>query len=190
MKSLLFTIIFTLAGITIIEAQKPAADFYREHKREDGVRNFKIPGWLMWFGSGIAYDIVEDEEAKAVLKLARKVKKMRLMVVEDHNPIPAKAVRNFVSESRRSGYSDLIYVRDGETEVNIMGRIKKNDKFKDLVIMVSEADEFVFFHMKSNIKMKDLNEMLRMFMDDLPINDETRRKAQEKAEKKKKIPKA
>ncbi len=190
MRYLLFTFAVLLVGITVLEAQKPAADFYREHKREDGVRNFKIPGWLMWFGSGIAYDIVEDEEAKAALKLARKVKKMRLMIVEDHNPIPAKAVRNFVRESRRSGYSDLIYVREGETEVNIMGRIKKNNKFKDLVIMVSEENEFVFFHMKSNIKMKDLNEMLRISMDDLPINDETRRKKKEKEEEKKKIPKA
>lgn len=189
MKTLLLIISITLFGITTLEAQQPAADFYRQHKRDEGVRNFKIPGWLMWFGSGIAYDMVKDEGAQAALKLARKVKKMRLMVVENENPIPTAAVQNFVSESRRGGYSDLIYVRDGATEVNIMGRIKK-DKFKDLVFMVSEEDEFIFFHMKSNIKMKDLNEMLQMFMNDLPINDETRRKEKEAREKKKKIPRA
>ncbi len=196
MKSRLLVICCILLGITTLEAQNPAVDFYRQHKRSEGVRNFKIPGWLVWLGSGITHEIVKDEndKAKAALKLARKVKKMRLLVVEDYNPIPTMAVNNFMRDSRRSGYSDLIYVRDGETTVNIMGRIKKNEKFRDLIIMVSEENEFVFFHMKSNIKMKDLNNMLRVFMDKLPINDETRRKEREQEAKKKKrnqkIPKA
>lgn len=192
MKTLLLSLGLLLVGATIAQAQGPAAEFYRQNKRLEGVRNVKIPGWLVWFGSGIAYDMVKNEDAKVALKLARKVKKMRFMMAEDQNPIPTSAVSNFVSESRRSGYSDLIYVRDGATTVNIMGRIKKNDKFKDLVIMVREEDEFVFFHMKSNIKMKDLSEMINHFMTDFPINDKTRKKEKEEKEnrKNKKIPRA
>lgn len=192
MKTLLLSLSLLLISATIVQAQRPAAEFYRQNKHLEGVRNFKIPGWLVWFGSGIAYDMVKDEDAKVALKLARKVKKMRFMIAEDQNPIPTASVNNFVSESRRSGYADLIYVRDGATTVNVMGRIKKNDKFKDLVFMVQENDEFVFFHMKSNIKMKDLSEMINHFMTDFPINDKTRKKKKEETEKQKnkKIPRA
>lgn len=194
MKSLLF--ILTLITLTYhnVAAQRPAVEFYRQHKRLENVRNFKIPGWLIWVGTGIAHDITRNEETKAMLKVGRKVKKLRLMIAEDNNPIPAADVSNFVSESRRSGFSDLIYVRDGETTVNIIGKIKKNNKFRELVFMVSEENEFVFFHMKSNIRMKDVQELIDVFLDDLPINDETRQAEKEKAKKnkrkKEKLPQA
>ena len=138
----------------------------------------------MWFGSGIAYDIVKNEDIKVALKLARKVKKMRLMIAEDNNPIPVTDVSDFVSESRRSGFDDLLYVRDEGTTVNVMGRIKK-DKFKELVFMVNENNEFVFFHMKSNIRMKDIQELINNFMTDFPINDQTRKEQKEKEKKEK-----
>ena len=193
MKSLLFSIIIIMLSSHISFAQRPAVDFYRQHKRLENVRNFKIPGWFMWFGSGIAYDIVKNEDIKVALKLARKVKKMRLMIAEDNNPIPVTDVSNFVSESRRSGFDDLLYVRDEGTTVNVMGRIKK-DKFKELVFMVNENNEFVFFHMKSNIRMKDIQELINNFMTDFPINDKTRKeqKENEKKEnhKKEKLPQA
>lgn len=184
MKRFLITLTIVALSIPLLEAQRPAVDFYRQHKRLENVRNFKIPGWFMWFGTGIAYDIVKNEEVKAALRVGRKIKKMRLMIAEENNPIPAENVSNFVSESRRSGFDDLIYVRDGETTVNIMGRIKK-DKFRELVFMVSEADEFVFFHMKSNIRMKDIQELINHFMTDFPINDKTRKDQKEKESKEK-----
>ncbi|MDX1942998.1 MAG: DUF4252 domain-containing protein [Saprospiraceae bacterium] len=192
MKILLFSIAITLLSCSLVHAQQPATEFYRQNKHLKGVRNVKIPGWLVWFGSGIAYDMIKDEDAKVALKLARKVGKMRFMIAEEENPIPTASVSNFVSESRRSGYSDLIYIRDEGTTVNIMGKIKKNDKFRDLVIMVSEEDEFVFFHMKSNIRMKDLSDLLNHFMTDFPINDQTREKkrAEKQKRKNKNIPRA
>lgn len=185
MKKYFLLIGLALLGISILQAQHPAAEFYRQHKREEGVRNFKIPGWLIWFGSGFAYDIVQDEDAKAALRLARKVKKLRLMFAEDTNPIPVAAVSHFVSESRRSGFADLIYFRDGQTTVNIMGKIKK-DKFKDIVILVQDEGEFVFFHIKSNIRMKHLSETINMFLNDFPINKDARANEREEKRKEKK----
>lgn len=186
MKSpLIFIIMFVIIG-QFAYAQRPAVEFYRQHKRLENVRNFKIPGWLIWVGSGIAYDITKNEETKALLKVGRKVKKLRLMIAEDNNPIPAAHISNFVTESRQNGFADLIYVRDGETTVNIIGKIKKDNKFRELVFLVSENDEFVFFHMKSNIKMKDVQELINTFMDDFPINDKTRKAEKEKKQKRKK----
>lgn len=186
MKSLLFSITMLIIIGQFGYAQRPAVEFYRQHKRLENVRNFKIPGWLIWVGSGIAYDITKNEETKALLKVGRKVKKLRLMIAEDNNPIPAAHISNFVTESRQNGFADLIYVRDGETTVNIISKIKKNNKFRELVFLVSENDEFVFFHMKSNIKMKDVQELINAFMDDFPINDKTRKAEKEKKQKRKK----
>ncbi len=166
-------------------AQDPAADFYRSHKRTEGVRNFKIPGWLVWLGTGVVHDIVKSEDARVALKVARKVRKMRFLIAEEQNNIPVANVSSFVSESRRNGYADLIYVRSEDTTVNIMGQIKKNDKFKNLIIMVEEEDTFLFFHMKSNIRMKDLSEMINHYMNELPINKKSRKAEKEEAQKQK-----
>ncbi|HMO41413.1 MAG TPA: hypothetical protein PKE17_18530, partial [Saprospiraceae bacterium] len=66
-----------------------------------------------------------------------------------------------------------------------MGQIKKNDKFKNLIIMVQEEDTFLFFHMKSNIRMKDLSEMINHYMNELPINKKSRKAEKEEAQKQK-----
>lgn len=192
MKSLYIIIALLVLSSSVSIAQSPAVQFYRQNKRLENVRNFKIPGWLIWVGTGIAHDITKNEETKAILKVGRKVKKLRLMIAEDNNPIPASSVSNFVSESRRDGFADLIYVRDEGTTVNIMGKIKKNDKFKELVFLVNEDDEFVFFQMKSSIRMKDLQELINVFMDHLPTHDKTRKaeKAKKTKHKKEKLPQA
>lgn len=192
MKSLYIIIALLVLSSSVSIAQSPAVQFYRQNKRLENVRNFKIPGWLIWVGTGIAHDITKNEETKAILKVGRKVKKLRLMIAEDNNPIPASSISNFVSESRRDGFADLIYVRDEGTTVNIMGKIKKNDKFKELVFLVNEDDEFVFFQMKSSIRMKDLQELINVFMDHLPTHDKTRKaeKAKKAKHKKEKLPQA
>jgi len=181
MKRFLFIIITIFITSSISIAQSPTVDFYRQHKRLKGVKNVKIPGWFMWFGTGIAHDIVKNEDAKAILKLARKVGKMRFMIAEDTNPIPVSDVANLVTDSRMGGFEDLIYVRDDETTVNIMGKVKK-DKFKRLMIMVNDGSDFVFFEMKSRIKVTDITELINLATKKTPL----RKKETPKQNRKKK----
>ena len=142
---------------------KTTAQFYHTHKHKEGVTNFKVPGWLIWVGGGIAQGFVSEPDARAALKLARKVKKLRLMVAEDYNPITTAEVNDFISNIRSNGFDDLIYVKDAESTVHILSREKK-DKLRNLVILVTDEEEFVFMDMKSRLKYEDLSEFVNTIL--------------------------
>ncbi len=155
---------FTLS-LSSCNSPKTTAQFYHAHKHKEGVTNFKVPGWLMWMGGGIARGFVHDEQARAGLKMAKKIKKIRLMVAEGYNPIAAGEINTFVNHIRANGYNDLLFVRsDDGTAVHLLAREKK-DKLNNLVLMVSEEDEFVYFDIKTRITYDGLNELIEAVMD-------------------------
>lgn len=156
--------------------------------------NFKIPGIVTWMGSGIARKAVKEPSAKAALKLAQKARRMRIMVAEDVSIISNSEIYSFISNIKKNGYEDLIQVRDGSTLVTIMAR-DKNERLRNLLILVNEEDNFVYFDLKSRMKYEDLSDMINYFInmdkeeenkDDRDIDEQP--PAQEK--KKAKIPRA
>lgn len=148
--------------------------------------NFTVPGWLVWFGSGIANEIVKDEDIKVGLRLARKVKKLRFMIAEEHNPITQSEINSFVRQLKQNnGFEDLVYVREENTNVNILVRDKK-EKIRDIVILVSEDDEFIYFNMKSKIKYKDIAEVVNHFLKK-ELGIEKRSKTKKEKRKKKRV---
>ena len=122
-----------------------------------------MPGWLVWVGGGIAQGLVQDPEARAGLRLARKVKKLRFMATEDYNPITTAEVSDFVNNIRSAGYEDLLQVKEGGSTVHILSREKK-EKLKNLVILVNDEEEFVFMDMKSRLKYEDLSELVNTIL--------------------------
>lgn len=157
--------------------------FYQKHKRKKGVRNFKLPGWVVWVGSGIAHDIAKDDDMKIALRLVKKVKKLRFMMAEEDTAISNDEVQSFVKEIKQNNYEDLIYVKTKDTNVNMLVK-DKDDKLKDIVFIVKDEENFVFFSMKSNIKVEDIAKLVDL------LNDKILEDEDEKAEKKKKIPQA
>ncbi len=155
--------------------------FYREHKRKEGVRNFTIPGWLVWLGTGLANSVIEDEETRVALRLAKKVKRLQLMITEDANPISSLDVRSFVSSIHDNGFEDLIYVRDQETTINIVVKEQRN-KLRHLVVLVNDDSDFVFINMRTNIKVKDISKLIRYFLEKEGWTDKKKSKKQKKEE--------
>ena len=142
-----------LGAITLSSCSSPSSSgaFYSKYKHTQGVTNMKIPGWLIWMGSGVARPFVKDKEVKAGLRLAKKVKKLRLLVAEEGNPIPYADIQSFTQNLRQNEYDDLIFVKEAETMVTIMAKDKK-ERIKDMVILVHEEDQFVFISAKTKIK--------------------------------------
>ena len=81
MKNLFF---FTSLLLLLSSCSVPNAgsSFYQAHKRKQGVRNFALPGWLIYTGTGFAHDIVKEEEVRVLMQVARKVKKLQFMLDE------------------------------------------------------------------------------------------------------------
>ncbi len=160
--SLAILILFAI-GLSSCSTPKTTAQFYHTHKHKEGVTNFKMPGWLIWIGGGIAQSAVQDPNAKAGLRLARKVKKLRFMATEGDNPITAAEVSDFITNIRSTGYEDLLIVQDGSSTVHMLSREKK-EKLKNLVILVNDEEEFVFMDMKSRLKYEDLTDLANSFL--------------------------
>lgn len=137
---------------------KTTAQFYQQYKHREGVTNFKMPGWLVWLGGGIAFNSVRNEDSRAYIGLARKVGKMRFMASEDATAIPSEEISAFLSSIRRNGYEDLLQVKDGESSFTILAR-DNGQKLKNLVILGFDDGELFFFDMKSRLRYEDITEV-------------------------------
>lgn len=144
------------AGLT----QDPGRHFYQDFKRTKGVMNLSVPGWLVWVGGGLAYNSVNDPEAKAILKLAKKLKRVRFLHSEDADRIPAAAFTGLNYQLDQSGYESLVEVREGDTRVTLSGKIQ-GDKFRKLIVLVKDGDEMVFLQAKSNIKIQHITRLIQ-----------------------------
>lgn len=192
MKSITYlALILVPLLLTSCSSPGTVAGFYQKHKRKKGVRNFKMPGWAIWVGSGLAHDIVKDEETRLALRLAKKVKKLRFMMAEEETAISSYDIKAFVNEIKSKDYDELIYVKDGPTSVNALVK-EKNGKLKDLVFVVKDEDEFFFASMKSNLKMEDITEAIQTYAGKNARDKlkEERSKKRKKKKKKEKIPQA
>jgi len=180
MRYLIIALTLTFLASANLKAQDTPREFYRMHKRDEGVRNFKIPGWLIWLGGGLAYNSVPDDDAKVGLKLARKIKKIRILISEDGSALPLQEARQFTQNLKdESGYEDFITVRDSESNVSIMIREKKQ-KIKDLLVLVRDESEFVFLSMKANIRMKDIVRVINHYLEKSPLEQEKKKKKDKK----------
>ncbi len=142
---------------------KTTAQFYQAYKSQPGVTNFKIPGWVVWLGGGIAYNSVNNEETKTVLRFARKVGKMRLMASENGTFLPESELKTFVSNIQANGYEPLIQVESQGSTVNIMARDRR-DKVKNLLLLVRDEDGFVFMDLKTRIKYDEIADLINYFI--------------------------
>jgi Domain of unknown function (DUF4252) len=159
----------------LAEAQSPSIrQFYRQHKKDQGMINATLPGWIIKLGVGIARPFVDDEEARIALDLARKVGKTRFMVSEDECYISQGQYMKLLAGVKKDGFEPLIQVRDEGENVTILSREKKG-MLRNLLIMVRSDDSFVLLSLKTKIKPDDLAKM---------INDILKLKKEEQKEEK------
>lgn len=181
-----------------LQAQTPTRAFYKAHKKKSGVFNVRIPSWLIWFGGGIAYNSVKDPEAKAALKMAKKLKGLRVMTVESDNVIAKDDIHSFLQEMRNGSFEDLIFVKDEDTKVQILGRASSR-RLKELTILVEEPGSFTYVTAKTNLKSKDLSRLINTIVnadkEPAPKKDRRAERKKRKADRKakreiKKLPQA
>jgi len=178
MRNLLPLIFLFSFSISAISQNSCIKKFYHEHKKEEGIRNFMIPGFLIWFSTGIANEIVDGEEAKTFLKFAKKFKTIRLLVQNDNNSISKVDYNQLIFDAKKGNYEELISVKEKGKTFHIMGREKK-DKLKNLLILVSSEDTFVMMSMKTKIKIKDLNSLINDLMKLEKVREKLKKKEEE-----------
>lgn len=161
---LLSGILFLLGSCSVPNA---GSGFYQAHKRKEGVRNFTLPGWLIYTGTGFAHDIVKEEELKAIMQVARKIKKMQFMLDEGNSAIREQDVLTFQQHLRDRDFDDLVYVRAEDATVSFMVR-SQGDRLRDLIVLIHSEEDFVFLNMRTNITVRRLALMIDAI---LKLND-------------------
>ena len=144
--------------------------FYRQHRFEEGVRKVKLPGWLIRLGTRIGQGAVDSEEDKELLKMARKkLRKMRMLIAEEGHSISKEKIDKLMkSVKKKDRFDQLIYVRDKETEVNMMVRTK-GDMIRNLLVLVNEEDEFIMVSLKTKLGIQDINKLLKSLPEDVDV---------------------
>ena len=164
MKNILFVSVFLFLSMNG-QAQKSVRKFYHKVNRSEETVKMTLPGFLIHMGAGIARKQVDEEpEAKLALEMTKYIKSIKIVVAEDQSTISQDDYSKFIDIARnKDKFSDLIMVKDGETNVNIMMR-GNSRKIKNLLILVNDGDEFVMLSMKTSLKYKDLNKFLKAIM--------------------------
>lgn len=164
MKNLLYFIslvlILLLSSCSVPNA---GSSFYQAHKHKKGVRNFALPGWLIYTGTGFAHDIVQEEEVRVLMQVAKKVKKVQFMLDEGNGVISQAELRVFQQHLHDRQFDDLLYVRSEDTTVSFMVRARK-DKLRDLIVLIHADEDFVFLNMRTNIKVKNIAQLIDAIM--------------------------
>ncbi len=170
------TLLLVLCGLILAPATsfaqtKSINTFYKGFKGLDKNVKMTIPGWLIGMGAEVAKWSVDTPEEKASLNLLKKVNKLKLLVSSDHNPVKAAKINGLFSQLREDSFEDLIMVKEDDTTVNVMVRGGDDDeKIKNLFVLVREPEEIVMLSMKTNIKMDEVNELLRLMEEDYDLD--------------------
>lgn len=150
---LLFAFLF--AGLVAQAQSNALQQFYKKYKGEGETFSLSLSGWIV----RLAANHVEEKPAREVLK---KVKHLRVMIMEDHNPVPADAFKQLLKDLRGEKFEDLMQIRDGGDLVQFMVK-EKGDTINELLLLVHGDDEFVIIGLNGLFKYEELNDLMIEF---------------------------
>ena len=163
MKKLIYSLVLVFIFCSISEAQAggdPVKQFYRKYKKEDQVFNIVLPGVLTRTCVGIARLYVNDEDAKEGLKLARKMKGIRVLV-DNGNQVSKTDRKKLIQDlTLQRNLERLISVRENGNDIVIMGQIK-GEKIKKIVVVTFSEGQFTMVAAKSRLKIKHVNQLIK-----------------------------
>ncbi|MCC6280536.1 MAG: DUF4252 domain-containing protein [Saprospiraceae bacterium] len=149
--------IFSSICLLFIVHTLPAQDgwLYWKYKDYDGMA-ITVPSWVVEAGS---WFLPERQERK----LLRKVDKVRFMMFENNeNPVSDRDMKRFTRKAKLRGLEDLVVVRDGKTNVRVMGK-ERRKSLRKIVVMVHSEDEFVFVSVKGRLRFNDINQIIEKY---------------------------
>ena len=152
---LIATALFTA---TTLHAQTRTLDkIYNTFDQFDGVVKLELPGWVV--KKGIEIDEIDDEGLNEGIKtLAKHIKKLRILVVEDRTATTEIDFAEIMPSLRKESFEDYLMVREGKTRVNLMVREKRN-KIRNILLLVDAEEELVMLSMKTKIRRHELEEI-------------------------------
>ena len=138
---------------------------------------------LIDVGAGIGKMAVESEEEKALLKMAKKINKIKILSVETDQEIKSKDLKKLYKGLEKEAFEKMISVRDGESKFDMMVREKKG-LLKNFILVAHDEGEFALISIKTRLSMEMLNALIKQLSDDFDIEMELPEEIQPEVEEK------
>lgn len=173
MKKLWILVMMLLFCVLCVEAQnRHIRKFYRKYKKKENVENIVLPGFVIRTGGMIARWVVKEPEEKQALKLLKKMKGVRVLTDDHGQHIGRNDVRLLAARLNQSKrFEPLMMVREKGAVMYLFGRLK-GEKIKQIVVLTHEEGGATLVSVKARLKMKHLNQFLRMMQDDFDLPEE------------------
>lgn len=143
-----------VCACSITQGQRTVNKFIDKHLKNEKAIAMSLPGWLIRTGANIARNFSDEEDVKEYLKLAKYIKKVRFMVIEDDVDIEYDEMRSLLTNIRKDEFEDFVKVRDKRDHVHILMKESSGD-LKNLVILVYEPENLVVVSLKLNLPMEE-----------------------------------
>lgn len=143
-------VLLTTLALMAVGAQAQAFGLLWKYKDYEGAIPVTAPSWLI----NIASWFPEEKESR---RLIRKVRKVKVLAFVDGapNPISERDMRRFHRRAERRGLEEIMFVRDGDTRVQVYGR-EKRGQLRNLFFFVNSEDATVLAAMKTRLQLSDI----------------------------------
>ncbi len=137
--------------------------FYKAHRQGEHVTNVTLPKWMVRMGGRIAARHIDGPEARLIKPFVNKIGKIRILVAEEGAAWSNQEHKSFKAQLLASGFDDYIYIRDGETQVQLMLH-EVDAVFKDVLIFFADEGESGMIALQANISIEDIAKILEQWV--------------------------
>jgi len=146
-----------------IVSKNPNMAFFDNPYYDYGNAKFTAINVPVWLAKPFVKNALrEDGESEEVINLIKKIKKIRVMTVENGDP---KMLKDFSQYLSKNSYEDWVTVKHDGQNVNIQA-LQNGDQIKKLMLLVNSDEEFVFVDIKGKFTPEDISRMINAANED------------------------
>lgn len=125
--------------------------FYQQFKGYDNATRLSLKGVVLRIASGFT----DDKDAR---RLLRKVSHLRLLVIEEDNPVSAEDYTQLLRGIESDSFEQLLQVREGNQRIEFYLR-ENGDTITDVLMLLRDEGEFILLNLEGKLKFSDLNDL-------------------------------
>jgi hypothetical protein len=160
MKHLLAITLLLVSGGLF--AQSKSAEAFRAKYQDDrDAKVVSVSGNLFQLLANIANEVEEDEDAKALARIASEIRSMHILSVPLlKSGLELAEIKKLRSDIMNEKYEEFFTARDGKENIQVLAQGSKSE-VRNMLVLIQSDDEFVLMNVDGVIDVKDLAVMAR-----------------------------